>query len=127
MAAALHPQSPRRASRLRHQPGGPLRRTWIRRRRVAILTKTGITNSALKVTGSGNPASKLESHCTLLKLDRGRQIVIGCLYRPPRYTVAVLQDDFSDLETQLQQVLVDNPGAPLVICGDLNYEWFKDQ
>ncbi|KAF0304948.1 hypothetical protein FJT64_002607 [Amphibalanus amphitrite] len=87
---------------------------------VAILTRAGITTSALKITGSGDPASKLESHWALLKLDRGRQLVIGSLYRPPRYTVAALQCDFADLEAQLQRVLVDFPGAPLVICGDLN-------
>ena len=78
-------------------------------------------------TGTGNTASKLESHWALLKLDRGRQLVIGSLYRPPRYTVAALQDDFADLETQLQRVLIDFPGIPLIICGDLNCDWFKDR
>ena len=93
---------------------------------VAILTRAGITTSALKITGSGDPASKLESHWALLKLDRGRQLVIGSLYWPPRYTVAALQCDFADLEAQLQRVLVDFPGVPLVICGDLNCDWYKD-
>ena len=54
------------------------------------------------------------------------QLVIGSLYRPPRHTVAALQDDFADLETQLQRVLIDLPGVPLVICGDLNCDWLKD-
>ena len=93
---------------------------------VAILYKTGITMSSLKISNSGNPDSKLESQWALLRLDRGRQLVIGSLYRPPRHTVAALQDDFADLETQLQRVLIDLPGVPLVLCGDLNCDWLKD-
>ena len=92
---------------------------------VATITRTGVTSSTLKIPSSGNAASKLESQWTLLKLERGRQVVIGSVYRPPRYTVAALQDDFTDLETQLQRVMIDSPGTPLLICGDLNCDWLK--
>ena len=32
----------------------------------------------------------------------------------------VLRADFADLETQLQQIFINHPKVPLVICGELN-------
>ena len=94
---------------------------------VATVTRTGIATTTLNIPCSENAASRLESQWSLMKLDRGRRLVVGSLYRPPRHTVAALQDDFADLETQLQRVLIDFPGTPLVICGDLNCDWLKDR
>ena len=93
---------------------------------VAIATKAGILSTPLKIPGSESSDSNLESQWALLKLDRGRQLIICSLYRPPRHTEAALLADFTDLETQLQRVLIDYPSVPLVICGDLNCDLLKE-
>ncbi|XP_043209363.1 interference hedgehog-like [Amphibalanus amphitrite] len=88
---------------------------------VAIITKNSLRSTTLKIPGSGCSESKLESQWALLKLDQGRQLIICSLYRPPRHSEAALLADFTDLEAQLQRILIDYPSVPLVICGDLNY------
>ena len=49
--------------------------------------------------------------------------------KPPAYrrlTVSTaLRADFADLETQLQQIFINHPKVPLVICGDLNCDMLK--
>ena len=87
---------------------------------VAIVTKAGITSMALKLPNSKCPGSLLESQWAQLKLPKNRQLIVGSLYRPPRHSVAALRADFADLETQLQQIFINHPKVPLVICGDLN-------
>ena len=93
---------------------------------VAIITKADIASTALKLPDSQCPGSQLESQWALIKLERNRQLIVCSLYRPPRYTEAALRADFSDLENQLQRVLIDYPTVPLVICGDLNCDLLKD-
>ena len=93
---------------------------------VAIITKAKITSTALKIPGSGSSASSLESLWALLKLEQGRQLIICSLYRPPRHSEAALLADFTDLEAQLQRVIIDYPSVPLVICGDLNCDLLKE-
>ena len=63
----------------------------------------------------------------LLKLERNRQLIVCSVYRPPRQTDAALRADFSDLETQLQRVLIDFPKIPFMICGDLNCDMLKEE
>ena len=92
---------------------------------VAIVTKAGITSMALKLPNSKCPGSLLESQWAQLKLPKNRQLIVGSLYRPPRHSVAALRADFADLETQLQQIFINHPKVPLVICGDLNCDMLK--
>ena len=92
---------------------------------VAIITKVDITTVALKPPGSQCPDSQLESQWALLKLPRHRNLIVCSVYRPPRYSVTALRADFTDLETQLQRVLIDHPNVPFVICGDLNCDMLK--
>ena len=124
MATTCHTQPSHRGPWLHHLPVGPARRTTL------PLCSDPIQDWYHDVFPEDlelrDPDSKLESQWALLKLDRGRQLVIGSLYRPPRRTVAALHHNFADLETQLQRVLIDPPGVPLVLCGDLNCDWLKD-
>ena len=92
---------------------------------VAIVTKAGITSMTLKLPNSKCPGSLLESQWAQLKLPKNRQLIVGSLYRPPRHSVAALRADFADLETQLQQIFINHPKVPLVICGDLNCDMLK--
>ncbi|KAF0294380.1 hypothetical protein FJT64_007939 [Amphibalanus amphitrite] len=69
---------------------------------------------------AGSSESKLESQWALLKLDKGQQIIICSLYRPPRHSEAALLADFTDLEAQLQRVLIDYPREAL--AGDVDDE-----
>ena len=71
------------------------------------------------------PDSRLETIWTLLRLDRGRRLLLCALYRPPRYTAAALDADFSDLESQLQGVMLDHPAIPILMCGDANCDLLK--
>ena len=79
----------------------------------------------LKLPNSKCPGSLLESQWAQLKLPKNRQLIVGSLYRPPRHSVAALRADFADLETQLQQIFINHPKVPLVICGDLNCDMLK--
>ena len=92
---------------------------------VAIATKQSITAAPFKCTSDKCQDSKLETLWAVIKMDRGRQLVIGSVYRPPRHTVSALQADFEDLERQLQQVYAKFPTASTVICGDLNCDLLK--
>ena len=92
---------------------------------VAALVKVGVTAAPLKVCTNPSADSKLEVLWIMVKLDRGHQLVIGLLYRPPRHTVAALRADFEDLETQLQYIYINHPRASVLICGDLNCDMMK--
>ena len=94
---------------------------------MAIVTRDGLNTSVLKLNHQRSPDSRLESLWSLLRLDRGKQVVIGSLYRPPRHTAAALRADFDDLETQYQRILVDFPFAEILLSGDLNCNLLKDQ
>ena len=92
---------------------------------MALATKNNITASLLKIDVGRHQDSKLEALWAVIKLERGRQLVIGSLYRPPRHTVAALQADFDDLERQLQRVYIEHPAGSVMICGDLNCDLLK--
>ena len=92
---------------------------------VAIITKADLTPVALKPPSSQCPDSLLESQWALLKLPKNRNLIVCSVYRPPRYSATALRADFTDLETQLQRVLIDHPNVPFVICGDLNCDLLK--
>ena len=92
---------------------------------VAALVKEGVTAAPLKVGTSRINGSKLEVIWMMVKLDRGRQLVIGSLYRPPRHTVDALRADFEDLETQVQYITIYHPNTGIVMCGDLNCDMLK--
>ena len=66
------------------------------------------------------PGSRLETLWTLVKPDSRRQFVLCTVYRPPRHTVADLTADFTDLQAQLQHVIISYPHLKLLISGDLN-------
>ena len=92
---------------------------------VAIVAREGLSVTPLK-TNTGCPLdSRLESIWSLLKMDRGRQLLLCSLYRPPRYTAAALDADFKDLENQVQKVIMDHPAVTLFMCGDLNCDLLK--
>ena len=93
---------------------------------VAIITKTGITSTAIKFPSSEVSGSQLESKWAILKLERGRQLIVSSLYRPPNHSETALCADFTDLETQLQRVMIDFPRVPIVICCDLNGDLLRD-
>ena len=92
---------------------------------VAIVAREELSMTPLKTTTRRPPDSRLESIWSLLKMDRGRQLLLCSLYRPPRYTAAALDADFRDLENQVQRVILDNPAVTLLICGDLNCDLLK--
>ena len=69
--------------------------------------------------------SRLESIWSLLKFDHVRQLLLCCIYRPPRYTAAALDADFRDLELQLQSMVLGHPTVAVLICGDLNCDLLK--
>ena len=92
---------------------------------VAALIKVGITAVALKVCTDPVVDSKLEVIWMTVKLDNGRKLIVGSLYRPPRHTIAALQADFGDLEIQMQYLTINYPSATIVICGDLNCDMIK--
>ena len=93
---------------------------------VAIITRDGLSSSILKMDFQSHSESRLESLWSRLRLDRGKQVVIGSLYRPPRHTVAALRADFEDLETQYQRIIIEFPRAAILLCGDLNCDLLKD-
>ncbi|KAF0307390.1 Hemocyte protein-glutamine gamma-glutamyltransferase [Amphibalanus amphitrite] len=78
---------------------------------------SGLIRPSVSKLRSGSSESKLESQWALLKLDKGQQIIICSLYRPPRHSEAALLADFTDLEAQLQRVLIDYPRVPTVQPG----------
>ena len=92
---------------------------------VAIVVKEYLSATKLRINTQRSPDSRLETIWSLLKLDRGRQLLLCSLYRPPRYTATALSNDFTDLETQLQRVTLDHPNVSIVICGDLNCDLLK--
>ena len=85
----------------------------------------GIAAAPLKVRTDLVLDSKMEILWVMVKLHRGRQLIIGSLYRPPRHTVVALKADFGDLEAQLQYITVNHPNASIVLCGDLNCDMAK--
>ena len=94
---------------------------------VAVLSKTDMKTVTIKPSTSPHPGSLLETRWMLFKLERNRQLIVCSVYRPPRQTDAALRADFSDLETQLQRVLIDFPKIPFMICGDLNCDMLKEE
>ena len=92
---------------------------------MALATRDGIESARLRVAERPRSGSALESLRVLLKLDRGKQVILGNLYRPPSRAVASLDADFADLETQLQHVIIEHPNTDVVLCGDLNCDFRK--
>ena len=92
---------------------------------VAIVVREGLTTTQLKPASQNSHESCLETIWLLVKLDQGRQLLICSIYRPPRYTAAALEADFSDLEAQLQRVVLDHPSVPVILGGDLNCDLLK--
>ena len=92
---------------------------------VALATRDGIESVRLKVAERPRAGSVLESLWVLIKLDHGKQMIIGNFYRPPNRTVAGLDADFADLEAQLQRVMIEHPNTDVVLAGDLNCDTSK--
>ncbi|KAF0293088.1 hypothetical protein FJT64_008988 [Amphibalanus amphitrite] len=87
---------------------------------VAIATRDGLSTAAYRPATPRPQDSRLEAVWSTVTLDRGRRLLIGSIYRPPRYTAAALDADFGDLEAQLQRALLDHPNVTIIIGGDLN-------
>ena len=73
---------------------------------LTVVAREDLTVAPFKSTTQHPPDSRLESIWSLLKMDRGRQLVLCWLYRPPRYMVAALEADFRDLEAQVQSAVL---------------------
>ena len=93
---------------------------------VAVVAREDLSVTPLKPASVCPPDSNLETIWTLLKADRGSQLLLCSVYRPPRYTVTALDADFRDLEQQLQRMVLDHPAVTVLICGDLNCDLLKD-
>ncbi|KAF0313088.1 hypothetical protein FJT64_001673 [Amphibalanus amphitrite] len=78
---------------------------------VAIATRDGLSTAAYRPATPRPQDSRLEAVWSTVTLDRGRRLLIGSIYRPPRYTAAALDADFGDLEAQLQRALLDHPNC----------------
>ncbi|KAF0293853.1 hypothetical protein FJT64_008402 [Amphibalanus amphitrite] len=89
---------------------------------VAIATRDGLSTAAYRPAAPRPQDSRLEAVWSTVTLDRGRRLLIGSIYRPPRYTAAALDADFGDLEAQLQRALLDHPNVTIIIGGDLNFD-----
>ena len=81
---------------------------------VALAARDGVSVSPIKMPTDACPGSRLETLWTLVKPDSRRQFVLCTVYRPPRHTVADRSADFTDLQAQLQHVIVSNPRCLLV-------------
>ena len=92
---------------------------------VALLSRDFITTEKLRIPAPPHPDSRLETLWVRVTLSRGRRLVIGSVYRPPRHTAAALSADFADLECQYQRVLMDYPNSVTVLSGDFNCDLLK--
>ena len=78
-------------------------------RGVAVISKSSIKSTALKLNSSEHPGSQLESQWAMLKLEQRRQLIVCSLCRPPRHSGTALRADFADLEIQLQRIVIRLP------------------
>ena len=92
---------------------------------VAILHRECLEVKKVITPSPKNPDCKLESLWCVFRLKR-RVIVVGAVYRVPRYTTAALDADFDELESQYQDVILKYPGCAVVITGDLNCDLLAD-
>ena len=86
---------------------------------IAVLIKNNLKVKSLKSVVGAKNDGKIETFWLQVSNPHGRRFNLGCVYRPPRHTVAAISADLDFLETEVQRVLLSSSDN-IVITGDIN-------
>ena len=87
---------------------------------VAIFVRENYHADKLIINRRPSTSSNVEILWAKVKLDNRRAIIVGCIYRPPTTSTSQVNNDFDDIEEQLQTVISAHSSLRIILAGDLN-------
>ena len=87
---------------------------------VALFVRENYYVDKLVINQHPSTSSNVEILWAKVKLDNRRAVVVECVYRPPSTSTSQVNNDYDDIEEQLQTVISAHSSLRIILAGDLN-------